>query len=109
MLFDLTFPCYLTTFSGKECLSGKVICVFFPAYRSSPVSFCPEYSLISLSGTKRQLNSPAQSKIPLTNRDFYADRVEKAEERVPLNQVGFLKIMDSFSYRGVVFIDWVDS
>jgi hypothetical protein len=29
MLFDLTFPCYLTTFSGKKCLSGKVICVFF--------------------------------------------------------------------------------
>jgi hypothetical protein len=27
MLFDLTFPCYLTTFSGKKCLSGKVICV----------------------------------------------------------------------------------
>jgi hypothetical protein len=38
MLFDLTFPCCLTTFSGKKCLSGKVICVFFwPAYRSSPV------------------------------------------------------------------------
>jgi hypothetical protein len=38
MLFDLTFPCYLTTFSGKKCLSGKVICAFFcPAYRSSPV------------------------------------------------------------------------
>jgi hypothetical protein len=38
MLFDLTFPCYLTTFSGKKCLSGKVLCVFFcPAYRSSPV------------------------------------------------------------------------
>jgi hypothetical protein len=27
-----------TTFSGKKCLSGKVICAFFcPAYRSSPV------------------------------------------------------------------------
>jgi hypothetical protein len=26
MLFDLTFPCYVTTFSGKKCLSGKVIC-----------------------------------------------------------------------------------
>jgi hypothetical protein len=38
MLFDLTFPCYLETFSGKECLSGKVICAFFcPAHRSSPV------------------------------------------------------------------------
>jgi hypothetical protein len=38
MLFDLTFPCYLTTFSGKKCLSGKVICAFFcPAYRSSTV------------------------------------------------------------------------
>jgi hypothetical protein len=38
MLFDLTFPCYLTTFSGEKCLSGKVICAFFfPAYRSSPV------------------------------------------------------------------------
>jgi hypothetical protein len=38
MLFDLTFPCYLTTFSGKKCLSGKVICAFFcPAYRNSPV------------------------------------------------------------------------
>jgi hypothetical protein len=37
MLFDLTFPCYLTTFSGKKCLSGKIICAFFcPAYRSSP-------------------------------------------------------------------------
>jgi hypothetical protein len=36
----LTFPCYLTTFSGKKCLSGKVICAFFcPAYRSSPVYF----------------------------------------------------------------------
>jgi hypothetical protein len=44
MLFDLTFPCYLTTFSGKKCLSGKVVCAFFgPAYRSSPVcaSFVP--------------------------------------------------------------------
>jgi hypothetical protein len=39
MLFDLTFPCYLTTFSGKKCLSGKVICVFFPAHRSSPVLY----------------------------------------------------------------------
>jgi hypothetical protein len=29
MLFDLTFPCYLTTFSGKKWLSGKVICAFF--------------------------------------------------------------------------------
>jgi hypothetical protein len=29
MLFDLTFPCYLTTFSGKKGLSGKVICAFF--------------------------------------------------------------------------------
>jgi hypothetical protein len=29
MLFDLTFPCYLTTFSGKKCLIGKVTCVFF--------------------------------------------------------------------------------
>jgi hypothetical protein len=29
MLFDLTFSCYLTTFSGKKCLSGKVICAFF--------------------------------------------------------------------------------
>jgi hypothetical protein len=29
MLFDLTFPCYLTNFSGKKCLSGKVICAFF--------------------------------------------------------------------------------
>jgi hypothetical protein len=29
MLFDLTFPCYLTTFSGKKCLSRKVICAFF--------------------------------------------------------------------------------
>jgi hypothetical protein len=38
MLFDLTFLCYLTTFSGKKCLSGKIICAFFgPAYRSSPV------------------------------------------------------------------------
>jgi hypothetical protein len=40
MLFDLAFPCYLTTFSGKKCLSGKVICAFLcPAYRSSPVLF----------------------------------------------------------------------
>jgi hypothetical protein len=23
MLFDLTFSCYLTTFVGKKCLSGK--------------------------------------------------------------------------------------
>jgi hypothetical protein len=38
MLFDLTFPCYLTTFSGKKCLSGKVIRAFSClAYRSSPV------------------------------------------------------------------------
>jgi hypothetical protein len=38
MLFDLTFPCYLTTFSGKKCLSGKIICAFFcPAYQRSPV------------------------------------------------------------------------
>jgi hypothetical protein len=38
MLFDFTFPCYLTTFSGKKCLSGKIICTFlFPAYRNSTV------------------------------------------------------------------------
>jgi hypothetical protein len=38
MLFDLTIPCYLTTFSGKKCLSGKVICAFLgPAYRNYPV------------------------------------------------------------------------
>jgi hypothetical protein len=42
MLFDLTVPCYLTTFSGKKCLSGKVICAFFcPAYRSSHVFWIP--------------------------------------------------------------------
>jgi hypothetical protein len=29
MLFDFTFPCYLTTFSGKKCLSGKIIVLFF--------------------------------------------------------------------------------
>jgi hypothetical protein len=29
MLFDLTFPCSLTTFSGKKCISGKVICAIF--------------------------------------------------------------------------------
>jgi hypothetical protein len=29
VLFDLTFPCYLITFSGKKCLSGKVIRAFF--------------------------------------------------------------------------------
>jgi hypothetical protein len=29
MLFDLTIPYYLTTFSGKKYLSGKVICAFF--------------------------------------------------------------------------------
>jgi hypothetical protein len=40
MLFELTCPCYLTTFSGKKCLSGKVFCAFlYPAYRSSPVHF----------------------------------------------------------------------
>jgi hypothetical protein len=40
MPFDLTFPCYLTTISGKKILSGKVICAFFcPAYRSSPVFY----------------------------------------------------------------------
>jgi hypothetical protein len=38
MLFDLTFPCYLTILSGKKCLSGKVIFAFFCfAYRSSPI------------------------------------------------------------------------
>jgi hypothetical protein len=54
MLFDLSFPCYLTTFSGKKCLSGKVICAFcFPAYRSSPVvAFgVTIYSRTSISGT----------------------------------------------------------
>jgi hypothetical protein len=25
----LILPCYLTTFSGKKCLSGKFICAFF--------------------------------------------------------------------------------
>jgi hypothetical protein len=29
MLFDLTFPCYLTTFSGKKCLSGEGYLPFF--------------------------------------------------------------------------------
>jgi hypothetical protein len=29
MLFDLTFPCYLTTFSGKKGIGGKFICAFF--------------------------------------------------------------------------------
>jgi hypothetical protein len=29
MVFDLTFPCYLTTFRVKKFLSGKVICAFF--------------------------------------------------------------------------------
>jgi hypothetical protein len=44
MLFDLTSPCYLTTFSGKMCLSGKLICAFFVPlievllYRKSPQS-----------------------------------------------------------------------
>jgi hypothetical protein len=42
MLFDLTSPSYLTTFGGKKCLSGKVICAFFcPAYRSSSVPTKP--------------------------------------------------------------------
>jgi hypothetical protein len=43
MLFDVTFPCYLTTFSGKKCLSGKVICAFYcPAYRNFPVQILAE-------------------------------------------------------------------
>jgi hypothetical protein len=29
MVFDLTFPYYLTMLSGKKCLSGKIICAFF--------------------------------------------------------------------------------
>jgi hypothetical protein len=37
MLFDLTFPCYLTTFSGKKGLKREGYLCFFPAYRSSPV------------------------------------------------------------------------
>jgi hypothetical protein len=40
MLFDLTFTCYLTTYSGNKCLSGKVTCAFFcPPYRNSPVQY----------------------------------------------------------------------
>jgi hypothetical protein len=40
MLFDLTCPCYLRTFSGKECLKREgYLCFFCPAYRSSPVPF----------------------------------------------------------------------
>jgi hypothetical protein len=42
MLFDSTFPCYLTTFSEKKCLSGKVICAFFvPLSKFSRTSFWP--------------------------------------------------------------------
>jgi hypothetical protein len=45
MLFDLTVPCYLTTLSGKKCLSGKVICAFIcPAYRNSPVPHIPLFN-----------------------------------------------------------------
>jgi hypothetical protein len=29
MLFDLTFPCYLTTLSGKKCLSGRLSVLSF--------------------------------------------------------------------------------
>jgi hypothetical protein len=29
MLFDLTFPCYLTTFSGKKCLAGRLSVLLF--------------------------------------------------------------------------------
>jgi hypothetical protein len=62
MLFDLTFPCYLTTYSGKKCLSGKIICAFFcPAYRSSPVD---EY--VFLNGVPRdsQIEAPAEVAVP---------------------------------------------
>jgi hypothetical protein len=29
MLYDLPFPCCLTTFSGKKCLSEKIVCAYF--------------------------------------------------------------------------------
>jgi hypothetical protein len=44
-------------------------------------------SLISLSGTsKSQINSPAESKIPLNHRDLYEDRVEKQNQMSRLDQ-----------------------
>jgi hypothetical protein len=47
MLFDLTFPCYLTTFlvSKREVY----LCFFCPAYRSSPVPAIPYTPIISTS------------------------------------------------------------
>jgi hypothetical protein len=37
MLFDLSFSCYLTTFSGKKCQAGRLSVLFLSRYRSSPV------------------------------------------------------------------------
>jgi hypothetical protein len=62
MLFDLTFPCYLTTFSAKKCLSGKVICACFcPTFRSSLVPRVP-----SLAGRLYFKQSQAVSLLWLT-------------------------------------------
>jgi hypothetical protein len=68
MLFDLTFPCYLTTFSGKKCLSGKAICaIFSPAYQSSPV---PESS-VSVDGSESNAASIDHASLPTVIAERY--------------------------------------
>jgi hypothetical protein len=79
MLFDLTFSCYLTTFNGKKCLSGKVICAFFVPLIKVPLyphmfkfykmrvyfltSFVPEYVNGEVGVVHGQMGLRAESKV----------------------------------------------
>jgi hypothetical protein len=79
MLFDLTFPCYLTTFSGKKCLSGKVICAFScPAYRSSPV-FIPSF-LLTNQPTLITFSVPLQIRGATARRYLTVTRMQNAAQ-----------------------------
>jgi hypothetical protein len=58
MLFDLTFPCYLTTFSEKKCLNGKVICAFFLSRLSNSSFSCNNvFSLLILDNKKERIST----------------------------------------------------
>jgi hypothetical protein len=92
MLFDLTIPCYLKTFSGKKRPSGKVICAFFcPAYRSSPV----------IKALRRLRRAPKES----TLRAPSTVDSPQSGFRVTFSQCdGFFAATDALSYKQAPFL-----
>jgi hypothetical protein len=91
MLFDLNCPCYLTTFSGKKCLSGKVICAFFLS-RLSKFSclrkFHPSFGSQAVEVALRHSHSRTDQEVGIlrTQQHEFRDNLAKLQVGGPLQE-----------------------